>query len=107
MKRALFLAMLIIGSLTALLNTTDAQTWRLTDNISSDSLPKIEIDNSGRVLTTWLSNVPDNYDVYCRRFDNGSWLDTFRMNADSIDQKYISSTIYLTIEYGLAGIAAG
>lgn len=92
MSRAISQTILVIVLLILFSGLSDAQTWRLTDNPTSDSLPKVEIDGSGRVLVSWLSNGPGNFDVYCRRFDNGFWSDTLRLHTDSINQRCIART---------------
>lgn len=89
MKRALFLILLAVGFLTLLNGSLAAQTWRLTDNSFSDSLPKITVDNSGHIWVAWLSNIPGNYDIYCRKYDGAGWCDTFRVHADDLNQRYL------------------
>ncbi|MDI6739551.1 MAG: hypothetical protein QME74_04215 [Candidatus Edwardsbacteria bacterium] len=49
MKRLLSLTILLACSLTLCGAAALGQTWRLTSDAYSDSLPKIAIDNAGRV----------------------------------------------------------
>lgn len=86
MKRSFSLTALILCSLTLCGAAVQGQTWRLTNDAYSDTLPKITIDNAGRVWVAWLSKTPGNYDVYCRRLEGSVWGDTFRLYSDSVDQ---------------------
>lgn len=89
MKRLFSLAALLLCSLTLCAAAHAQQTWRLTNDAYSDSLPKIAIDNAGRTWVVWLSNAPGNYDVYCRRFEGTTWGDTFRIQADDSSQNHL------------------
>jgi hypothetical protein len=85
MKR-LFSLTLFLCSFTLCAAAAQAQTWRLTNDAYSDSLPKITIDNAGRAWVAWLSKAPGNYDVYYRKYEGSVWGDTFSIYSDCVDQ---------------------
>jgi hypothetical protein len=84
MKRLFSLAMLFC-SLT-LCAVVRAETWRLTDNAYSDSLPKITFDNSGRAWVVWLSNANGSYNVYDRYFTSSSWSTVDQLTNDNVNK---------------------
>jgi hypothetical protein len=92
MKRLFSLLLLLLCSLTMCGTAGAQQTWRLTDDAYSDSLPQITRDNSGRVWVAWLSNESGNYDVYCSRYSGATWGTVFSIQVDNVDQNNCAIT---------------
>lgn len=86
MKRLISLVVLVLCSLIAFdISYATTQTWRLTNDSYSDSLPRIIIDNQDQIWVEWLSNAQGNYDVCYRRYNVG-WSSRDWLTNDDVDQ---------------------
>ncbi len=86
MRRLISLVILSFCSLIAFdISYAASQTWRLTSDSYSDSLPRIIIDNQDQIWVEWLSNAQGNYDVCYRRY-NAGWSSRGWLTNDDVDQ---------------------
>lgn len=85
MKRLIYLLTLIICSFTISFGAT--QTWRLTNDGYSDSLPKISRDNNNNIYIAWLSDVTGNYDLKGCTFNGTYWSSPYWWHVDGVPQK--------------------
>jgi hypothetical protein len=87
MRQLISLVVLVFCSLIAFdISYATAQTWRLTNDSYSDSLPRIIIDNQDQIWVEWLSNAQGNYDVCYQRY-NAGWSSREWLTNDDVDQK--------------------
>ncbi|MDP2807567.1 MAG: hypothetical protein Q8O74_05460, partial [bacterium] len=85
MKRMISLTALVICSFTISFGAT--QTWRLTNDAYSDSLPTIAMRNDGSIWVGWLGDTGAGYDAFCINYNGIGWSSVEQLTNDSVNQR--------------------